>query len=159
MAAAKIVSLSSQVALNPVVTASLLYAPTKGPAGIRHRLFDVFPSLRSPKAFSRVVKALSWLLVLGAAGVANKTLNRLALNSWRTKSEKSRWRFGDEVAVVTGGCSGIGEQVVKRLLSKGVKVAVLDIQQLPPSLQGRKRHQKNDNSLLSRQERRREMKC
>jgi all-trans-retinol dehydrogenase (NAD+) len=36
---------------------------------------------------------------------------------------------------VTGGCSGIGELLVKKLVKKGVKVAVLDIQQLPPSLQ------------------------
>jgi all-trans-retinol dehydrogenase (NAD+) len=38
--------------------------------------------------------------------------------------------------VVTGGCSGIGELVVKRLIGRGIKVAVLDIQELPASLQG-----------------------
>ncbi|KAG9195693.1 hypothetical protein G6011_00814 [Alternaria panax] len=52
------------------------------------------------------------------------------------RSEKARWNWSQEVAVVTGGCSGFGELVVKRLISKGIKVAVLDIQQLPPSLQG-----------------------
>jgi len=39
------------------------------------------------------------------------------------------------VAVVTGGCSGIGAVVVRGLMRNGVKVAVLDIQPLPKSLQ------------------------
>ncbi|KAF1961392.1 dehydrogenase/reductase SDR family member 8 precursor [Byssothecium circinans] len=132
----KLVTLSSTIALNPIVTASLLYALTKGPAGIRYRLLNTFTSLRDPQTFARVVRALKWLFALGTASIANRTLNQLALNTWRMKSEKSRWSFSSEVAVVTGGCSGIGEQVVKRLINKGVKVAVLDIQQLPPSLQG-----------------------
>ena len=61
-------------------------------------------------------------------------LNTAALNAWRLKSEKRRWDWKKEVAVVTGGCSGIGEVVVKGLMKKGVKVAVIDIQPLPDSL-------------------------
>ncbi|PWN53408.1 NAD(P)-binding protein, partial [Violaceomyces palustris] len=45
----------------------------------------------------------------------------------RTKAHKdwSNWR--DEVAVVTGGGSGIGADVVKRLASLGTRVAILDL--------------------------------
>jgi NAD(P)-dependent dehydrogenase (short-subunit alcohol dehydrogenase family) len=36
-------------------------------------------------------------------------------------------RFEGKVAVVTGGASGIGEAIVRRLLAEGAKVAVLDL--------------------------------
>jgi NAD(P)-dependent dehydrogenase (short-subunit alcohol dehydrogenase family) len=36
---------------------------------------------------------------------------------------------------VTGGCSGIGKEVVLRLIEKGVRVAVLDVQPLPHDLE------------------------
>lgn len=126
----------SHVALNPVVTASLLWVLTKGPANIRGRLVETISSLRDPQIRARVIRTLKWLLALGLAGSVNKRLNQLALNSWRVKSEKKRWKWNEEIAVVTGGCSGIGELVVKRLINRGVKVAVLDIQQLPHGLQG-----------------------
>lgn len=66
----------------------------------------------------------------------NKQLNRIALNAWRVRSEKKRWIMNQEIAVVTGGCSGIGERIVKGLVNQGVRVAVLDIHQLPLGLQG-----------------------
>lgn len=132
-----LVSLSvSHVALNPVVTASLLWVLTRGPPNVRDPLLNRISSLRNPQTLARVVKALKWLLALGVTGTVNQQLNKLALNAWRLKNEKKRWDWSKEIAVVTGGCSGIGELVVKRLIGKGVKVAVLDIQQLPPSLQG-----------------------
>ncbi|KAF2789592.1 dehydrogenase/reductase SDR family member 8 precursor [Melanomma pulvis-pyrius CBS 109.77] len=132
-----LVSLSiSHIALNPVLTGSLLWVLTKGPPQLRARLYSRFASLRDPQRHNQIVKALKWLLTIGLTTNINKQLNKLALNSWRVKSEKSRWNWSQEIAVVTGGCSGIGELVVKRLARKGVKVAVLDIQQLPVGLQG-----------------------
>ncbi|KAF2688592.1 dehydrogenase/reductase SDR family member 8 precursor [Lentithecium fluviatile CBS 122367] len=126
----------SKVVFNPFITASLLWVLTRGPPRIRDHIFETITSLRNPQTLARVVKVLKWLLALGLTGTVNRTLNELALNSWRAKSEKSRWNWNREVAVVTGGCSGLGELLVKRLINKGVKVAVLDIKQLPPSLQG-----------------------
>ncbi|CAI6333914.1 unnamed protein product [Periconia digitata] len=128
--------LSSTVALNPVAVATLLWALTKGPAGFRYRLIDTFKSLRDPTVYARIVRALKWILAIRVAGIANAALNRFALNSWRLNNEKRRWNFPKEVAVITGGCSGIGALVAKRLINKGIKVAILDIQQLPPELQG-----------------------
>jgi hypothetical protein len=92
--------------------------------------------LRDPRRYPQIIRALKWCLGLGVAGVLSKQLNHVALNAGRFKSEKVRWDWNQEVAVITGGCSGIGELTVKRLVNKGIRVAVLDIQQLPPSLQG-----------------------
>ena len=39
-----------------------------------------------------------------------------------------------EVGVVTGGCAGIGVEVVKGLAGRGVKVVVLDVAELPERL-------------------------
>ncbi|KAF2443650.1 dehydrogenase/reductase SDR family member 8 precursor [Karstenula rhodostoma CBS 690.94] len=99
------------------------------------RLINSVSALRNPETLARVTKLLRWLLALGVVRTVNKKLNHLALNAYRINNEKKRWNWKEEVAVVTGGCSGIGLLTVKRLLLKGVKVAILDIQQLPPALQ------------------------
>ena len=127
-----------QVALNPVVTAALLWILTKGPEQLRGHFTSRIAALRDPRRYAQILKALKWCLVLGTAGVVNKQLNHIALNAGRFRSDKARWKWNQEVAVITGGCSGIGEVIVKALVSRGIRVAVLDIQQLPPSLQSRK---------------------
>lgn len=82
----------------------------------------------------KVITALKWLFALGVIDRANGILNRWALNAWRFSSVKNNWRWYQEVAVVTGGSSGIGEVIVRTLAEKDVKVAVVDIQPLPASL-------------------------
>lgn len=124
------------VAFNPLVSAALLWILTKGPVGLRDRLFSKIGVLRDPKRFAQIVKALKWCVALGVTGVVNRQFNDVTLNAGRWTSEKQRWNLNEEVAVVTGGCSGIGELIVKRLIGRGIKVAVLDIQSLPPGLQG-----------------------
>lgn len=126
----------SHVAFNPLVSAALLWILTKGPVGLRERLVSKIGVLRDPKRFAQIVKALKCCLALGVTGVVNRQFNDVALNAGRWTSEKQRWNLSEEVAVVTGGCSGIGELIVKRLIGRGIKVAVLDIQSLPPGLQG-----------------------
>jgi hypothetical protein len=80
------------------------------------------------------LKGLKWCLALGVTRLYNKQLNYIAMNSGRLQADRTRWEWSREVAVITGGCSGIGELVAKRLLDRGIKVAVLDIQELPRSL-------------------------
>ncbi|KAL1601555.1 hypothetical protein SLS60_006470 [Paraconiothyrium brasiliense] len=126
----------SHVALNPVAAGALLWALTRGPANVRNRLINSVSALRNPETLARVTRVLRWLLALGVVKTVNKTLNQLALNAYRINNERKRWNWNEEVAVVTGGCSGIGLLTVKRLILKGVKVAILDVQQLPPALQG-----------------------
>ncbi|KAH7073658.1 hypothetical protein BKA63DRAFT_415911 [Paraphoma chrysanthemicola] len=124
------------VALNPLISGALLYILTKGPPSLRSQLVDRIAALRDPKRHAQIIKALKWFLALGVTGVVNRQLNNAALNAGRWTSEKKRWNWDREVAVITGGCSGIGELTVRRLVGRGIKVAVLDIQQLPTSLQG-----------------------
>ncbi|EAQ84344.1 hypothetical protein CHGG_08358 [Chaetomium globosum CBS 148.51] len=62
----------------------------------------------------------------------------MASNSWRLTAAKG-WDWPNEIAVVTGGSSGIGKGIVERLVALGVRVAVLDIQELPKELQGNPR--------------------
>jgi all-trans-retinol dehydrogenase (NAD+) len=126
----------SYIALNPVLTGSLLWVLTQGPVSLRARLLSRFQLLRDPLRQAQIIRTLKWLIAIGLTKNINTQLNKLALNSWRLKSEKARWQWDKEIAVVTGGCSGIGALVVKRLVRKGVRVAVLDIQQLPSSIQG-----------------------
>ncbi|XP_014553504.1 hypothetical protein COCVIDRAFT_107492 [Bipolaris victoriae FI3] len=129
---------ATHVALNPIVTTALLWILTKGPLQLRRQLTNRIPALRDSTQYAHIVKALKVCLAFGAARVLNKQLNHVALNSGRLRSDKARWNWSREVAVVTGGCSGIGELVVKRLISKDIRVAILDIRQLPPSLQSGK---------------------
>lgn len=129
-----------QVAFNPIVSAALLWVLTKAPASLRSRFINGSGILKDPKHFVRIIKALKVCLALGVTGVVNRQLNDISLNNgrWTATSEKKRWNWEKELAVITGGCSGIGELTVKGLIAKGVKVAILDIRDLPPSLQGRK---------------------
>ncbi|OCL08753.1 NAD(P)-binding protein [Glonium stellatum] len=123
------------VALNPVLTGALLLALTQGPPAIRERLLHRVASLVDNTRVLGLAKTLKWLFALGLVARVNRVLNTAALNAWRWGSEKKRWDWKKEVAVVTGGCSGIGEAIVKGLMKKGIKVAVIDIQPLPDGLQ------------------------
>ncbi|KAF2471295.1 dehydrogenase/reductase SDR family member 8 precursor [Lindgomyces ingoldianus] len=126
----------NNIALNPILAAPLLFILTKGPPQFQEHLFKRVAALRDPEKLAKIVKGLKWLLALGLVGSANKQLNKIALNAWRLRGQKKKWDWNKEIAVVTGGCSGIGLLVVKGLVRKNVKVAVLDIQQLPVALQG-----------------------
>lgn len=126
----------SHGALNPVVTGSLLFLLTKSPLQVRQQLYSRISSLQNPQRLAKVLKTLVVLLALGVLRKTNEQFNKVALNAGRWSSEKKRWNLKQEVAVVTGGCSGIGLLIVKGLVKKGVRVAVLDVQQLPATLQG-----------------------
>ncbi|KAH7117949.1 dehydrogenase/reductase SDR family member 8 precursor [Dendryphion nanum] len=132
-----LVSLSIRhILLNPILTGALLWILTKGPTDAREFVLSRFTSLRDPEQLARVIKALKGAFVVGLFSTVDNALTKIALNAWRVRSQKKQWDFAQELAVVTGGCSGIGELTVKGLLDKGIKVAILDIQQLPASLQG-----------------------
>ncbi|SCO92677.1 related to hydroxysteroid 17-beta dehydrogenase 11 [Fusarium oxysporum] len=64
------------------------------------------------------------LRTLGALGLAytiNKAFNRLALNN------SSSWDWRREIVLVTGGSSGLGELVVRKLAKRCVKVVAVDL--------------------------------
>jgi all-trans-retinol dehydrogenase (NAD+) len=124
------------ITLNPFVTAALLWVLTKAPIGLRNRLLSNITILQNPQRYAQLVKALKWCLALGVTRVANRQLNEVALNGGKWGNDQKRWNWGEEVAVVTGGCSGIGELIVKRLIGRGIRVAVLDVKALPAGLEG-----------------------
>ncbi|KAF9885295.1 hypothetical protein FE257_013096 [Aspergillus nanangensis] len=79
----------------------------------------------------QVVKVLAGLAVLRRV---NAAANRRALNN----GVSDRYDWNREVVVLTGGSNGIGKQVALLLASRGIKVAILDIQapqdELPPTV-------------------------
>lgn len=115
------------IAFNPIVSAFLLYLLTKAPLRLRRLTIDRISLLRDPIVLRKVIKSLKWCVALGLTGVANRAGNHAALNAGRWTTDKKRWKWNEEIAVVTGGCSGIGELVVKRLVGRGVRVVVLDV--------------------------------
>ena len=54
-----------QVALNPILTGTLLWALTKGPPAIRERLLHRFASLIDDRRILGLIKTLKWLFTLG----------------------------------------------------------------------------------------------
>ncbi|KAJ4998527.1 Cytochrome P450 monooygenase 1 [Colletotrichum sp. SAR 10_66] len=71
---------------------------------------------------------------LGVVKTINNLSNKVALNNWRVRAHKG-WIWNKEVAVVTGGCGGIGRELVLGLVKKGVKVAILDLAPIPPDME------------------------
>ncbi|KAJ4984615.1 hypothetical protein SVAN01_09871 [Stagonosporopsis vannaccii] len=74
-----------------------------------------------------VIRLVKWGLAAWAVVEANSVLNSWAENRWMRDDDKADWDWPNEVAVVTGGSGGIGACVVKKLVSHGIKVAVLDV--------------------------------
>ena len=113
--------------LNPFVTGTLVWSLTRARRAIKAR-----------SGYSTLLILLKALLVLGTLKRINARLNSIALNHWRLRTDRSRWNWTEEVAVVTGGCSGFGLLVTKRLVRRGVKVAIVDLAPLPDRLAGRR---------------------
>ncbi|KAI8711313.1 hypothetical protein NCS52_01507300 [Fusarium sp. LHS14.1] len=77
--------------------------------------------------------ALKVFVALGIGHVANRIQNLRASNNWSLLS-RGEWMWSEKIAVVTGGCNGIGKAIVLALVRKGVRVAVLDVADFPPGL-------------------------
>jgi 3-oxoacyl-ACP reductase-like protein len=88
-----------------------------------------------PIAHSTLISLAKWAFGFTSVHYLSSELTAFARNNWRL-SDAHRWNWKEEVAVVTGGCSGIGEEMVKALGKKGVKVVILDVTDLPERLQG-----------------------
>lgn len=109
--------------LNPLLTVPLLLAGKYTLDGAR---------LASTHATA--FKYLKTLLVLGLADKVGDWLDKAVSNNWTNDT----YVWSQEVVVVTGGSDGIGKIVVHLLAEKGIKVAVLDVQEPtytpPPSV-------------------------
>ncbi|TVY15927.1 Dehydrogenase RED2 [Lachnellula arida] len=99
---------------------ALLYYPDKLRSVLPARLHQYVTS----QSFIRILKACLALKVVG--GVSSK-VSDMALNNW---TGKANFVKSQEIVLITGGASGIGELMAREFSAKGVKVVVLDLR--PP---------------------------
>ena len=120
---------------NPLVAGALLFVLTRQPGQsgntIKTRLIEQLDRLPFELNLERTIIVLKVLFGFGFITRTNAYLNTIAQSSWALTAPVSDWVWHQEIAVVTGGSAGIGEQTSIRLAKKGVKVAILDIS--PPT--------------------------
>lgn len=116
-------------------SAALLYILTLGPERLRASAIRFLVGRRI--SVQKVKELLNILLKIGVFFETNSLINIWARNNWHIRN-KEKWDWPNEVAVVTGGAGGIGALVVEGLAKKGVKVAVLDLVDLPERVAGSK---------------------
>jgi hypothetical protein len=124
--------------LTTALASSILYLLTRCPPVLEpyvqrilaHVPFNVQLTINRPL----LITLLKAFIALGLIHNASSLLTSVALNNWQWTSDKHKWKWEKEVAVVTGGCSGIGEEIVKGLKRRGVRVVVLDVQEVPERL-------------------------
>ena len=114
-------SLVHSILLQPIFPAAALLASLKRPEETQRLLSQL---ARGVVQHSTLNLALKALLAAGISYRLNNYINRRALNNF--VSDRS-WDWPREIVVVTGGCSGIGEKVVRKLNERGIKVVILDI--------------------------------
>ncbi len=107
-----------ETALQPLCTGPLLCAS----------ILDILQPFFSPRRKNQLVKVLRVLLALGVLRIANNALSKLVLNNWTTDT----WRKGEEVVLITGGGSGIGQLMARDLAKWSKAVVVLDL--TPPKM-------------------------
>lgn len=88
-------------------------------------------------SFATVLKCLFALVALA---FLNRFLSELAQNNFRFRSERHRYDWPREIAIVTGAASGFGRLIAQGLAEKGIQVMALDLHHsAPPDLQSNKK--------------------
>ncbi|KAG4032092.1 hypothetical protein MFRU_007g00060 [Monilinia fructicola] len=106
---------------DPKITGTLFVALAYYP----HKLKSILPIKIQPYITSSYfIQALKVLLVFGILRVINRKLSQLVLNNWKghAKFVKSQ-----ELVLITGASSGIGEIIARDFSSNGVKVVAIDV--------------------------------
>jgi all-trans-retinol dehydrogenase (NAD+) len=106
---------------DPRVTGPLLIALTYFPEKLKRRLPA---ALHAFLTSSRFVQTLKVALSIGLLKTLNNAYSQYTVDNWKGNA---RFVKSQELVLITGGCSGIGELMAKQFAEKGVKVVVLDI--------------------------------
>ncbi|KAG4432036.1 hypothetical protein IFR05_012475 [Cadophora sp. M221] len=109
---------------DPRGTAAILLAAIYYPDKLRSILPTYFHSWLSSPAF---IRALAGLLGLGVVRGLNRRLSQYVANNWKGDAKFIK---SQEVVLITGGSSGIGELMAQDFAKRGVKVVVMDLR--PP---------------------------
>ncbi|KAM0718375.1 hypothetical protein Q7P37_005445 [Cladosporium fusiforme] len=133
-------ALIKHVALNPIITGPLLYLLTKAPPNIQQPVLQALRQYVTPETLERAVTALKWLVGLGLVRIVDRFFSELAQNNFRLRSEKNKYDWPKEIAVVTGAASGFGRLISEGFAAKGIRVMALDIHDsLPAEMQANKK--------------------
>jgi len=125
--------------INPVLTGALLFALTAAPNEVRDPVVQHLSQYLSAENIARLTTGLKFAVGYGVLNRASIWFSELAQNNFRLSSEKHRYNWPSEVAVVTGACGGVGSLIAKGLAAKGIKVACLDIRDdLPEDMKAEK---------------------
>lgn len=129
---AKALRATVSLSLNPVFSGALLAFLLRAP---QHVLEQTLQRASLPPDYDLTAATTVFKVIfgLGLTRAINRKLSSMAANSWRWGPAPG-WNWPKEIAVVTGGCSGIGLAIVRKLRAKGIRVAILDIQPLPEEL-------------------------
>lgn len=96
------------IPFSPAVTGALLYSLTKAPEKYRSQILERTGRYLSRKNIDRIITGLKWLFALGLTRNIHVFLSEIAQNNFRIRSERHRYVWDREVAVVTGAASGFG---------------------------------------------------
>lgn len=123
--------MSSQSPFKPnrllTLSGPLLYLLTKAPPALQEKLWQYLPASVNKQ---KLIKYVKYLFILSTVGQVNTLLSAWARNNWLLSEPGETFGargWDKEVVVITGGSAGIGQETIRRLQAKGMKVANLDI--------------------------------
>jgi all-trans-retinol dehydrogenase (NAD+) len=96
---------------------ALLYYPERLKSIVPKRLYFWISS-------ARFLQGLKVLLGLNITRFLNDRLSQYVVNNWK---KDAKWINSQEVVLITGGSSGIGELVALDFAKRGIKVISLDL--------------------------------
>lgn len=129
-------SLLTKTALNPLFTGPLFALLAFGPDQVRDPVVHQLQQYLSSDTIAKIAATLKWLTILGGARYAHQFLNELAQNNFRWSSERHRYDWPREIAVITGAAGGFGSLVAKDLAAKGLTVIAVDVAEgMPKAMQ------------------------